>query len=327
MNEKKTLKKEWTTRILLIISFFIVGIFVSNLFVFSVDEEKEDLTFTELFRKDYKIYSLNIPKTLAFAEETVPIQLLDVKEKLDRELLVNTYWQSNTMLYLKRSNKWFPIIEQILKEEGVPDDFKYLALIESGLTNIVSPAGAAGFWQIMKTTGKEGGLEINEAIDERYHLEKSTRLACNYLKTAKEKFGSWTLAAASYNMGISGSEKQLERQHVNSYYDLLLSEETSRYVFRILAAKEILSNPSNFGFNFREKDLYKQVETEFLPVDTTINNLAHFSQDHGINYKVLKQFNPWLRDKTLPNTSRRNYKIQLPKKEYLDFFVINSKQE
>jgi len=327
MSERKNLRKEWTTRISLIIAFFLVGVFFSNLFIFSVDEEKEDLTFTELFRKDYKIYSLNIPKNVTFAEETVPMQLLDVKEKLDRELLVNTYWQSNTMLYLKRSNKYFPLIEQILKEEGVPDDFKYLALIESGLTNIVSPAGATGFWQIMKTTGKEGGLEINNEIDERYHLEKATRLACNYLKTAKEKFGSWTLAAASYNMGMTGLDKQLERQHVNTYYDLLLSEETSRYVFRILAAKEILANPTNFGFNFREKDLYKQVDTEFLPIDTTINNLAHFAQDHGINYKVLKQFNPWLREKTLPNASGRQYEIELPKKEFLNFFVDNSKQD
>lgn len=324
MEEIKKLKKNWTIKLLLTANLFMVSLFTIQFFTASVNEEKEDLTFTELFQKDYKIYSLNLPKKLTFADEEIPLNLADVKEKLDRELLVNTYWQSNTLLYLKRANKWFPIIEPILKREGIPDDFKYLALIESGLTNIVSPAGAAGFWQIMKTTGKESGLEINDAVDERYNLEKATLVACNYLNTAKQKFGSWSLAAASYNMGMSGLEKQLEKQQVNNYFDLLLSEETSRYLYRILAAKQILSAPAEFGFNFREKDLYSHIETSVIQVDTTIDNLAVFSKSYGINYKVLKHFNPWLRQNTLPNLSRKVYQIQMPKEEFKTILVNNA---
>lgn len=321
---KKKLKKEWITKTLLFSNLIFIGLILTKAFVFSIDEEKEDLTFHEKFKQDYKIYSLNLPQKIEFAGELVPTQLIDVKEKLDRELLVNTYWQSNTMLYIKRSHKWFPIIEPILEEEGVPNDFKYLALIESGLTNVVSPSGAAGFWQIMKATGKENGLEINSEIDERYNLELATRVACKYLNEAKEKFGSWTLAAASYNMGMNGLSNKLEAQMVDNYYDLLLNEETSRYVFRILAAKQILSNPSNFGFNFREKDLYYQVATEKLTIDTTITDLAKFGRSNGLNYKVIKQFNPWLRSSNLPNASRKVYQLQIPKSEFRTLLVKNT---
>ena len=202
---------------------------------------------------DYNVYALPLPDNLNFAGEPVPVQNPDIKERMDRELLVNTYWQSNGLLLFKRANKYFPIIEPILKEEGVPEDLKYLAVIESGLTQAVSPARATGFWQILKETGKEYGLEVNDNVDERYHIEKSTRAACKYLKASKERFGSWTLAAAAYNAGNYGVSREMERQNVNGYYDLLLGEETGRYVFRILALKEILSNPGKYGFNFQEK--------------------------------------------------------------------------
>lgn len=288
------------------------------LFTFSTYEEKEDLSHQRQFEQDYKIYSLNLPAELTFAGEKVPLHLIDVQEKLDRELLVNTYWQSNSLLFFKRTNRWFPIIEPILKEEGVPEDFKYLALIESGLTNIVSPAGATGFWQIMKATGKEGGLEITSQVDERYHLEKATRFACTYLKEAKEKFGTWTLAAASYNMGMNGMRKQLARQKVNNYYDLLLSEETSRYLFRIMAVKHIQENPRNFGFYFRGKDLYPAITTYEVNLDTSVEDFATWAAEQGINYKVLKYFNPWLRQNFLKNTSGKSYSIQLPDSNYVD---------
>src|SRR5690606_31428128 len=190
--------------------------------------------------EDYNVYAIKIPEGINFAGERVPVEDPDVRERLDRELLVNTYWQSNGLLLIKRAHKYFPIIEPILKYHGVPDDFKYLAVIESGLTQAVSPAGATGFWQIMKATAKERGLEVNANVDERYHIQKSTEAACVYLKKAKDRFGTWTMAAAAYNAGNYGMARQLDRQEIEGYYNVLLGEETSRYVFRILAIKEIL---------------------------------------------------------------------------------------
>jgi hypothetical protein len=265
---------------------------------------------------DYNVYALPMPEDLEFAGEEVPVEIPDVYERMDRELLVNTYWQSNTLLLLKRANKYFPVIEPILAEYGVPDDFKYLAVIESSLTNAVSPAGARGFWQIMESTGKEYGLEINDNVDERYNIEKSTRVAAEYLKKSKERFGSWTLAAAAYNAGNYGVDKQRDRQDVRDYYDLLLGEETGRYVFRILALKEIMENPKKYGFNFREKDLYQDVPSYKIKVDTAVGDFARFAQEFGINYKILKIHNPWLREAHLNNRSRKEYLIELPEEGY-----------
>src|SRR5690606_18501972 len=220
---------------------------------------------------------LPLPEDLTLAGEEVPFNDPDIYERFDRELHVNTYWQSQTILFFKRVHRYFPIIEPILKEHGIPEDFKYLALIESGLTNVVSPAGATGFWQILESTGKSYGLEINKEIDERYDIEKSTIAAAKYLKEAYEEFGSWTLAAASYNMGIYGVQKQLKRQHATDYYGLTLNAETSRYVFRIIALKEIIENPVKYGFHFREKDLYQTIPTTNIYVDTAIADLGHFA--------------------------------------------------
>lgn len=294
---------------------------VSHFFSSTTTATAEDISHQEKFQRDYKIYSLNMPETISLAGEEVPLQLVDIRERLDRELLVNTYWQSNTLLYIKRSKKWFPIIEPILKKNGVPEDFKYLALIESGLTQVVSPAGAVGFWQIMEGTGKDLGLEINSEVDERYHVEKATEATCKYLKDAYEQFNSWTLAAASYNMGRNGLNRQLNKQMVNDYYDLLLNEETGRYVFRILAAKTILSQPEDFGFNYRQKDLWKNIETKTLAVDTSINNLAQFAIDQKINYKVLKGLNPWLRKNQLVNTKGKTYEILVPTEKSLEMVM------
>jgi len=287
------------------------------LFVSSSEEKNQDVNYQTLLNRNYKVYALNIPEELDFAGEKVPIQRFDVRESFDRELLVNTYWQSNMLLFIKNSNKWFPVIEPILKKNGVPNDFKYLALIESGLRNAVSPAGASGFWQFLKGAGKEYGLEINSEVDERYHLEKATEAACKYLKTAYEKFGhDWALAAASYNMGMSGLETQIKRQKGENYYDLVLSEETSRYVYRILAAKEILSKPKKYGFHFRKKDLYYNVKTYEVEVDSAITDMAVFAKHFNINYKLLKYFNPWLRENKLTNKTGKTYKIKIPKENF-----------
>ena len=270
----------------------------------------------EVLLNDYNVYALALPEKMDFAGEAVPLHNPDIRERMDRELLVNTYWQSNMLIMIKRAHKYFPIIEPMLKEQGLPDDFKYLAIAESGLDNVRSPAGAAGFWQFLKGTGKEYGLEINDYVDERYHLEKATKVAADYLKQSKKRFGSWTSAAGAYNAGNGGISKEMKRQDVDDYYDLLLNSETSRYVFRILAFKEILSNPSKYGFNFTEKDLYNAVPTYKVIVDTAVTDFAAFAKRFEINYKILKIHNPWLRDTYLKNASGKEYMIEIPKKGY-----------
>ena len=263
----------------------------------------------------YKVYALEVPQKIEFAGETIELKRPDLRERLDRELLVNTYWQSNMMLLIKRANKYFPTIERILAEEGIPGDFKYLAVIESGLSNVRSPKGASGFWQIMRTTGREMGLEVNSNVDERYHLEMATRVACRYLKKAKDKLGSWTLAAAAYNRGTNGIRKKLATQEVDNYYDLYLGSETSRYIFRILAIKEIMKQPSRYGFVYMPRDLYEPQRVRMVGLDTAITNLSRFAQQMKIDYNQLKLHNPWLMQNHLNNKSRKYYEIALPTAE------------
>jgi hypothetical protein len=282
--------------------------------------------FYNKFNDSYNIFALPKPESdLYFCNERVPLENPDIWERYDKELLKNTYWQSNTLLLQKRAAKYFPIIEDILSKNNIPDDFKYLALIESGLENVTSPAGAKGFWQILKGTGQEYGLEINKEVDERYHLEKSTEIACKFLNESFEKFNNWTMAAASYNMGRAGLARQVKRQKENSYYDLILNQETSRYLFRIIAVKQIIENPKKYGFNMIKKDTYSYIPVDEIKVDTTVNNLADFASLHDINYKILKLHNPWLREAYLPNKSRKKYTIKIPKKGYYFFNYINNK--
>ena len=277
-------------------------------------EDTEDSPLKESFFNNYKVYAIDLPEKLDFAGERVPIEDPDVYERLDREFLVNTYWQSNGLLYIKRANKYFPIIEPILKRNNIPDDFKYLALIESGLTNAVSPAGASGFWQFMKSAAKEYGLEVGDQVDERYHLEKATQAACDYLNAAKRSTGSWTMAAAAYNAGVAGMNRQANLQETNNYYDLWLNNETSRYVFRILAVKEIMKNPKKYGFVFDKRHLYNELPTYSVMIDSSITNLISFAKQYNITYKDLKVYNPWLRDRKLENKDGKTYYIKIPKK-------------
>lgn len=251
-----------------------------------------------------------------FAGEEVPTFMADVQERLDKEMITNMNYHTNTTLVIKRANKVFPIIEPILAKYGVPDDFKYLAVIESSLVNAVSPAGARGVWQFMPATAKEKGMEVSDEVDERYHLEKSTEAACKYLVSAKEKFGSWTLAAASYNGGMNGISRKMEEQEVSDYYDLLLTEETSRYVFRILALKEIMSKSQKYGFSIPNEALYYSVPTKKIVIDSSITDLAKFAKTQGVNYKILKIHNPWLRDKKLTVTTGKKYEIEIPTSGY-----------
>lgn len=298
-----------------IIPFNSLLLFFLVLMVVSFSRKTKTALVTNGDPSTYKIHALHVPSIVYFAGEEIPLDEADLIERMDKELLVNTYWQSNTLLMIKKANKYFPIIERILAEEGVPDDFKYLALIESGLENLSSPKGAKGFWQIMRTTGKEYGLEINSNVDERYHIELSTRVAAQYLKKAKNSLGSWTLAAASYNRGITGIRKELNRQQADRYTDLLLGTETKRYLFRILAVKEIITHPQRFGFFVEKAQKYPPITYRTVAVDTPITNIARFSKHMGVNYKTMKIYNPWLLQNHLNNKSRKLYQIALPAKE------------
>lgn len=282
------------------------------LVVFSSYKSDDPGEFTE----KYSVFSLAIPDKLEFAGERVPLEYFDVKESLDRELHVNTYWQSQTIFFIKRANRFFPEIEKILKEENVPADFKYLAVAESGLTNTISPAYAVGFWQFLKGTGKEYGLEINEQVDERFNIEESTKAACKFLKESYNKYGNWTLAAASYNMGRQSLSKCLAIQKEDNYYNLALNDETARYVYRIMALKLILENPEVYGFHVNKNDLYPPLKYTLIKVDSSIPDIADFAKKYNTHYKIIKIFNPWLKESNLANLKRVTYYIRIPEAGY-----------
>lgn len=256
--------------------------------------------------------SFKVPSKMSFANEPVPLSIPDVHERLDKELQINCYLHSNTIFLMKRANRWLPQMQKILDKHGIPQDFKYLPLIESNLLNVMSPRDAVGYWQILKTSGKELDLEITDEVDERYDPLKATEAACKYLKKAYKKFGNWTLVAASYNRGMGGLERAIENQSVDSYYDLFLNDETSRYVFRILAIKEIAENPLRYGFHIEPNHLYKQEPLKYIEVDETIHDLVTFAKAHGTNYKLLKHHNPWLREDRLTVKKGKNYRIAIP---------------
>jgi len=292
----------------------------------SVNLKDDEKYYYQNYKQSYRIFSPEVPKDIDFAGEKVPTDTFYVYENLEREILVNTYWHSNTLLLFKRANRWFPVIEPILKANNMPEDFKYLALIESGFLNITSPSGAKGFWQLLKGTATDYGLEINDQIDERNNLEKSTQAACKYLSWAHNKFGNWSLVAASYNMGVNGIQKQLDNQKVNSYYDLSINSETSRYLFRILALKAIFSNPTQYGFYLRQADLYPIIVYDILEVDSSISNIPDFAKNYNLSYKMIKELNPWILTTSLPNTSSKIYLIKIPQKDMTNYFKLKDGQ-
>lgn len=275
-----------------------------------MDERSYPVQAFTITRDSIRLF--DIPKNLDFAGEKVPLEKGDIFERLEREIYVNAYWESNMILLLKRSAKYLPEIERMLKENGIPDDFKYLAIAESALMNAVSSAGARGFWQIMESTAKEYGLEITNDVDERYHFEKSTLAATKYLKKAHARFGDWTAVAASYNMGQSGFNRRQEEQLHDNYYELYLNDETSRYLFRILAFKVIFENPGAFGYHFRESDFYKNPTFRTVRVEEDIKDLPRWAKENGSSYKDLKLYNPWLRDRNLNVKRGKSYEILLP---------------
>ncbi len=302
--------------LILIYALLVLCLSLALFAVFSENQMGAKLGLTSFSREQKDSVALfDLPAELSFAGEKVPLEQGDVVERLERELYVNAYWESNLILLFKRSKKYLPEIERLLQEQGVPDDFKYLAIAESGLLNASSAAGAKGYWQILEETGKEYGLEITESVDERYHLEQATLAAAAYLKKAHQKFGDWTAVAASYNMGQSGFSKRQEEQFQRNYYDLYLNEETSRYLFRILAFKLLFENPADFGYHLQEKDYYSLPEFREIEVSTDLPDLAKWAKEQGSSYKHLKRYNPWLRARELEVKKGKGYTIRLPKLE------------
>ncbi|MCU0407010.1 MAG: lytic transglycosylase domain-containing protein [Ignavibacteriaceae bacterium] len=300
--------------------YFFLGIIITiGLIFFAITLFLSDNTANassnpdENFPQGYRIVSPEIPGYLEFAGERIPTENFEVYERMEREFLSNTYWHSATILAIKRANRWFPVIEPILKKNNIPDDFKYLSVAESNLENVISPAGATGFWQFMKPAGEKYGLEINSQIDERYDVEKSTEAACKYLKDSYSMFNSWITSAASYNMGQDGVSLQQERQKSKNYFNLVLNSETSRFVARIVSLKYILQNPEKYGFDIKSEDKYKTLECSEVMLDSSIADFADYAKSLSINYFILKMYNPWLRDNYLSNKSKKSYTIKIPK--------------
>ena len=314
-----------TRNLLLACGMAIILIGVAAAVTFSLaqsnDEQLEeyegtDQEFLSFDHIDHNTHDIELPDTMTFCGEEVPLDLFFVRERLERELLVNSYLHSSTLLLLKRSSRWFPVMEPIMEKYGLPEDFKYLAMIESSLTNAVSPAKATGFWQFLEGTGKQYDLEINKEVDMRYNVEKETVAACRYLKDSYRKFGDWTLSAAAFNCGNGRISKTIEEQRVDSYYDMLLPEETQRYVYRILALKLITENPEKYGFQIRDNGWYQPYECKTITVTRSIPSLIDFAYEQGTNLKMLKYFNPWLRGNSLTISAGNSYEIKIPTGKY-----------
>jgi hypothetical protein len=296
------------------ISFFLLLLYIGYDQSLRTTQAQQDLepVKTDELEQPIAAVSYDLPRKVSFAGDSVPLNLPDVRERLDKELQINVYLHSSTLFLLKRANRWLPKMEEILRANDIPPDFKYLPLIESALLNATSPKNAVGYWQILESSGKELGLEITKEVDERYDPLKATEAACKYLKKAYAKFGNWTLVAASYNRGMGGVARDLEDQHVTNYYDLHMNEETSRYVFRLLAIKEIFEQPEKYGFKLKPEHLYQPESLKQVEVSESIKDLVTFSQAQGANYKLLKRHNPWLRQNKLTVKKGKKYSIALP---------------
>ncbi len=298
---------------LAVTAFALLAIFASSSNNSDHPEETRAIAAGDL---PQQIHPVDLDRKFDLAGEVVPMDNFDARERLDRELLVNSYWQSSTLLNIKRTTRYFPIIEKILAKNGVPEDFKYLAVAESDLMNGTSYAGAKGIWQFMENTGEYYDLEINKEVDERFHVEKATEAACQYILGYKKRFGTWTMAAAAYNLGGTKLASEIKEQQAETYYDLNLNSETSRYVFRVLALKEILNRPQDFGYRLEPKDMYPPLDNyEIVKVDGPIDDLAAFAKEHKVSYRHLKVYNPWLRTSKLSNPKGKTYEIKIPKKK------------
>ncbi|MCW3078329.1 MAG: Murein transglycosylase [Bacteroidetes bacterium] len=318
INLKKTIETIFNTntfqRVLVFFCFFLAGYFVLKIYLYAPSEDSVAYS-----NNNFYVLGLNIPSTLDFCGEKIPSNNYEIKKHLDREFFNKSYWKSNSAVLFAKAQKWFPYIEPILKKEGVPDDFKYVAVIESHLSNIVSPAGAAGFWQLVPGSARNYNLEVNEYVDERYHVEKATRAACRLFKEAHSNFNNWTLSAAAYNLGIGGIQAALKKQNTSNYYDLLLNKETGSFVYRILAYKTLFASPQHFGIKKKKWNYYPLIPFKVYKVDSSITNLSAFAKHIGCNKATVKFFNPWLLQDVLPNPEKKVYEIRVPKNLTADY--------
>lgn len=299
-------KKAW--RFLVPVSLAVNVVLVLMILASATPDDKNNAAKPEI-----RYESVYMPKKVSFAGEPMPLDLYYVKEALERELLSNAYFHSQTIRFIKMAPRFFPVIEPILREHGIPDDFKYLALAESNFDpRAVSPARAVGLWQLMEGTAKDYGLEVDDEVDERYHIEKATGVACEYLKDAHEKFGNWTSVAAAYNRGMSGVQREMDRQQEENYYDLLITTETARYVYRIVALKLILENPEKYHFYIPEEEKYQVIPTKEVEIKASVDNFAEYAEKLGLSYKLFKDFNPWLRENKLSYSGKRRYWVKVP---------------
>lgn len=310
--------KKLTIAAIVLASLALIG----EVFIFATTRESNDDVHRKAIKANYHIYAPVLPDTLYFAGERVPMNIYYVRESMDRELMVNMFWHSNILLYMKRAGRFFPVIEPILKKNGVPEDFKYLCVIESGLQNVTSSAKAQGYWQFIKSTGEKYGLTINDDIDMRNNIEASTEAACRYLKDLKNRFGSWTSAAAAYNCGEGGLGRRYKLESVNNYYDVRLNPETARYVFRILAVKQIMQHPQDYGIYIRQCDLYPPIPTQTATLSGRDIDLYEYARQHNCSYKMLRELNPWLINETIKNKADRTYTVKLPVKKGTEMTTI-----
>lgn len=304
------MKSTINTRTLLIVNI-LLSVALISFFVSSFKGEGE----VGAESPDQRVRSVSLDKSFSFCGEAFPMDNWDVRQRLDAELMRNVYFHSHTILVVKRANALFPVIEPILKQEGLPDDLKYLAVAESALSNAISPAGARGVWQFMKAAALGYGLEVNSEVDERYHLEKATRAACEYMKREKERLGSWVLAAAAYNGGPGRIETELANQRAKSFFELnLAADETMRYPFRIAAIKEVMEHLEDYDYAIEKEHLYQKIsDYKILEIRGSVANWGDFAHENGTNYRMLKLYNPWLIDSKLTNKAGKTYLIRVPK--------------
>jgi len=327
MEDKNLIKNPSSlSKVLVFLSIIAFSVIIGGLFFSSRSAENKRVVETPVGPQEVYFKAVALPEKLDFAKEDVPLGNFDVRESLDRELLIVANFHSQELLYLKKTTRYFSVIEPILKKNDIPDDFKYLALAESGfLEKIVSPSGAVGLWQFMKSAAIQYGLEVNDEVDERYHIEKSTEAACRYLKYSFGKYHNWTMVAASYNAGLTGMNRQIDVQDSKNYYDLLLNEETSRYIYRILALKLVISDPEKYGFKVSEDEKYPIIPCGEVKITGSIKSFTDFARANNINYKLFKQFNPWLRQPYLKNPKGEVYTVKIPEVgKYRKFVFIDS---